>query len=511
MSNELILAYDFGTGGIKASLYDADGNCLTSGFDAYPTAYPRPGWHEQRPEDWWQATVGATRSLLQDAPADAAKRILAIGISGHSLGVVPIGKAGELLREATPIWSDSRPDTQPARFFRHISEADWYLMTGCGFPAPLYSIFKLMWFADHEPEMFQRIHKVIGTKDYINYRLTGMLATDNSYASGSGVYDLRQRRYSDRLIAASGLPAGILPEIVPSSTVLGTLTGEAAKALGLPRTVKVVAGGVDNSCMALGAGAFKDGRCYNSLGSSSWIAVSSAEPLLNLKSKPYVFDHVVPGQYASALAIFSAGTSLSWVRDQLCKDLVERAAKEGVSVYQLMDAEAATSPAGARHLLFNPTLAGGSSLDPSPAIRGAFMNLDLGHTRADILRSTLEGISFGLRVVLDELRSLHPVAPPMTLVGGGATSPFWRQIYADIYNLDVVRTRIGQQAAALGAAATAAVGTGFWPDFTIIDRISTVTDRLAPNPEANAVYERMLPAYRQAILHLADVSVKLKG
>jgi xylulokinase len=493
-----ILAYDFGTGGIKASLYDEAGACLADGFCGYATRYPQHGFHEQRPEEWWQATVSSTHKLLEGMPGGTAGGIEVIGISGHSLGVVPLDARGTLLREAVPIWSDSRPSTQPAAFFEHISEADWYELTGSGFPPSLYSIFKLMWFRDQEPAMFKRIHKVLGTKDYINHRLTGVMATDRSYASGSGVYDLGKRSYSDRLLAASGIPPAILAEIVPSTAVLGTLTSEASATLGLPRDVKVVAGGVDNSCMSLGAGAFREGRAYNSLGTSSWIAVSSSAPLLDATKRPYVFDHVVPGQYVSALAIFSAGSSLSWVRDQLCPDLQQRAGQERVSAYQLIDAEAATSPPGANGVLFNPTLAGGNALDLTPEVRGAFMNLDLRHTRADLLRATMEGISLGLRNVLDELRALTPVAEPLTLVGGGARSAFWRQLFADAYHMPVVRTRAGQQAAALGAAAVAGVGAGIWKDFGIIDQISEVTERNDPTGENAARYEELLVKYRQA-------------
>ena len=256
--------------------------------------------------------------------------------------------------------------------------------------------------------------------------------------------------------------------------------------------------------MSLGAGAFREGRAYNSLGSSSWIAVSSSSPLLDAVKRPYVFDHVVPGQYVSALAIFSAGPSFSWIRDQFCRDLTERAVREGGSAYRLMDEEAATSPAGANGVLFNPTLAGGNSLDATPALRGAFVNLDLRHTRADLLRASMEGVALGLRNVLDELRKLTPIAEPLTLVGGGANSLFWRQIYADVYHRAVVRTRAGQQAAALGAAAVAAVGAGIWNDFGVLDEVSAVTDRNEPVEENAALYERLLARYRQAGVLLGE-------
>lgn len=493
-----ILAYDFGTGGIKASLYDEKGACVAEGFDAYPTLYPAAGCHEQRPEDWWRATVTSTRRLLEAAGPGAAGRVMAIGISGHSLGVVPLDAAGRLLRETVPIWSDARPDTQPAEFFSRVPENEWYLKTGNGFPPPLYSVFKLMWFRDREPKLFAKIKTVLGTKDYINYRLAGVMATDHSYASGSGVYDLSRRTYDDGLVAASGLDRAILPEIVPATRVLGTLTDGAARELGLPSQVRVVAGGVDNACMALGAGAYREGRAYNALGSSAWIAVSSAKPLLDVGERPYVFDHVVPGQYVSALAIFSAGTSLTWVRDRMCADLVNRAAQEGVGVFRLMDEEAAASPVGANGVMFNPSLAGGCSLDTTPALRGAFVNLELRHTRADLLRATMEGVALGLRNALDALRRLVPVAEPLILAGGGANSPLWRQIYADVYQSRVERRGAGQQAAALGAAAVAGVGTGIWADFGVVDQASAVTDRHEPDAARAAEYGRLLARYRKA-------------
>lgn len=457
---EHVLAYDFGTGGIKACLFDAEGACVASGFSAYETFYPADGFREQRPDDWWRATVDSTHALTARLTEEQVRTIRGIGISGHSLGVVPIDGAGRLLCASVPIWSDSRADAEAKMFFTAwgADEAAWYGQTGCGFPAGLYSVFKMMWLRAHEPALWDRVDCVLGTKDYVNFRLTGVRATDNSYASGSGVYDLRARRYSDELIAASGLSPRVFPEIVPSAHVLGPLTAAAAAELGLPAQIPVVAGGVDNSCMALGAGAYREGVAYNSLGSSSWIAVSSAEPLLDEKARSYVFDHVVPGQYASALAIFSAGTSLTWLRDVLGLD------------YPTMDRLAEEAGALAHGLMFNPTLAGGGALDETPAMRGGFANLDLRHTRGDLVRAVMEGVAFGLRTVLDRLKAQTTVAEPLLLVGGGAKSAVWRQIYADAYGMTVRAAPIGQQCAALGAAALAGVGTGLWKDFGIVDR-----------------------------------------
>ena len=467
----MILAYDFGTGGIKAALFAEDGRCVRDAFAGYETLYPADGCHEQRPADWWRAVVESTRAL-----GDVAS-VTAIGISGHSLGVVPIDADGTLLREAVPIWSDSRATAEAEAFG---ADDAWYLQTGCGFPAGLYSVFKLMWFRRHEPDWFGRAATVLGTKDWINFRLTGVRMTDNSYASGTGVYDLRRRAYDADLVARSGLPASLFPPIVPSTHVLGEVLPAVAAELGLPSGVKVVAGGVDNSCMALGAGAFAEGRAYASLGSSAWIAVSGGNPVLDVRTRPYVFDHVVPGQYASALAIFSAGTCLTWLRDVLGSDYAE------------LDRLAEASGVGANGLVFNPSLAGGSSLDPTPSIRGGFANLELRHTRGDLARAVMEGVAFGLRVAKEELGRQVPLAEPLVLTGGGAKAALWRQIYADVFGCRVVASAIGQQCAALGAAALAAVGTGVQADFAFVsERSAQGGVSVDPTDAGCAAYRRL--------------------
>lgn len=505
-----IIAWDLGTGGNKASLYDVEGNCLAAEFVDYPTYYPDLGWHEQRPDDWWNAVVDSTRKLLARTGIDK-EEIVCCGISGHSLGAVPIGEGGELLREQTPIWSDSRAVKQTEEVFSHYPEEKWYSITGNGFGPALYTAFKILWYRDNEPEMYKKIHKVIGTKDYVNYKLTGRIVTDHSYASGCGVYDLENWCYSDELIEAVGLPKEIFPEIVKSTDVIGTIQKEAAEMLGLSTETKVVAGGVDNSCMALGAKAFKEGRVYNSLGSSSWIAVSSQKPLIDVKSRPYVFAHVVPGYYASALCIASGGTSFRWVKDQLAKDVIDRADKEGRDVYDLMTEMAFKSPIGANKLLFNPSLGGGMPMDKSQNIRGGFIGLDLGHTSNDVIRASMEGVTMGLRLCLDELRKMTSISDEMLLVGGGSKSALWRQIYADGYKVKALKSNIDQQAAALGAAACAAVGTGLWEDFNRIDSLHVIEEECTPIPENVEKYEKLLEVYKSAAGALSDLGDQLNG
>ena len=502
MSN--VLAYDFGTGGIKASVYRPDGTCLASHFATYETQYPKPGWHEQDVEDWWRATVEATRRLMREWEG-SADSIAAIGISGHSLSLVPLDDEGNLLRQNAIIWSDSRPDTQPQQFFEKVSEEEWYLATGNGFPASLYTVFKIMWLRDHEPEVFDRLHVVLGSKDYINYRMTGVIKTDYSYASGCGAWDLNHWRYSEKLLDAARLEDSVFPAAVASSETIGCLTGEAAEQLGLSTGVRVIAGGVDNSCMALGARAYRDGDVYNSMGSSSWIAVTDGKPLLDVASRPYVFAHVVPEKYTSALGVFSTGSSFRWLREQLCTNLDAAAAEKDISTFELMLELAQASPIGANGVMFLPTMAGGSSLDPSQNVRGAFVQLDLGSTQGDLCRAAAEGIAMSQAVALGTLASLASLRDEILAVGGGARSDFWMQMYADMYNTRMVRSQVGQQAAALGAAAAAFVGLGEWQDYSPIGGIHQVNDTSVPIAENTRAYAKRIPIFRELNRHLSDI------
>ena len=497
-----VLAYDLGTGGCKASLFDSSGSCLDFAFVPYQTFYPDTGWHEQRPEDWWRAVVAGTRELLARSPA-AEVRCLAI--SGQSLGVVPVDAAGRLLRELTPIWSDTRASRQTEAFFGKVDRERWYMSTGNGFPAECYAAFKIRWYRDNEPQMFSRIRTVLGSKDWVNLRLTGQTCTDFSYASGSGVYRLLGWGYEPDFLQASGLPREIFPDIVPSTRILGTLTPEAAAELGLPASVEVACGGVDNSCMALGARNTREGRVYTSLGSSSWIAVSSRKPVLDFKDKPFVFTHVVPELFTSAVSIFSAGSSFRWLRDNLFF-----APGQG-DPYEAMTALAASSPPGANKLLFNPSLAGGGLQEPSPNIRGCFAGLDLRHTRADLVRAGMEGIALNLGAVLAVLRRFVPLAPEMLMVGGGSKSPLWRQIFADVFEMDIVKTNIDQEAASLGAAALAAVGSGLWRDFGPVDAAHRVVSVEKPIPANAEVYRQLMPAFEHLRRSQAELGNLLRA
>jgi xylulokinase len=252
--------------------------------------------------------------------------------------------------------------------------------------------------------------------------------------------------------------------------------------------------------MALGAGCVADGMAYTSLGSSAWIAVSGHEPIVDVRYKPYVFTHCIPGMFVSSAAIFSAGSSFRWLRDTVCRDLLGE--KEP---YDAMTRLAAQSPLGANRLIFNPSLAGGSSLDKSPQIKGGWIGLQLGHTQSDLIRAVMEGICLNLRIALDVMAGYTALSEDMLLVGGGGRSQFWRSLFADTYNKNILETNVGQDAGSLGAAAVAAVGVGLWKDFNLVPRLHVTKSRVEPVKENSARYSTILRLFKR----IAEVQAEI--
>jgi xylulokinase len=507
---ELILAYDLGTGGNKVAIYDYRGQCIGKDFEPYGTFYPSASYHEQRPLDWWHSIITGTKRILETSKVDK-NNIEAIAISGHSLGAIPIDKDGKLLIESTPIWSDTRAVEQADKFFKEVNEKEWYKITGNSFSRECYTIFKILWYKDNIPGIFKKIYKVIGTKDYINFLLTGNIFTDYSYASGSGVYSLLGWQYDNDLIKAAGIPNGILPEIVPSTHLIGSINDYSSEKLGLKRGIKVFCGGVDNSCMALGAKNISEGRIYLNLGSSAWIAVSSDKPIIDLSTLPFVFAHVIPGMFTSSFGTFAAGSSFKWIKENLCGNIFKDLKISTMDPFGIMDSYAAKSPVGSNKLIFNPSLAGGSKAQPSPNIRGAYVGLSISHKISDVIRSAMEGIALDLKVLYDKLDSLTKLSEDVLCVGGGSNSKLWMQIISDVLDHNIIKTDIGQEAAALGAAAIAAVGTGIWKDFKIIDGIHKIESIAKPVQINVKKYKELFKIYNHVRYFQAEIGDMIKN
>lgn len=497
-----LLAFDLGTSGVKCSLYDSEGTLLGAEYGEYETFYPKPDFREQCPGHWIDRITEGCRELMRHVPGT---KICGIGVSGHSLGALPVDENGKLLTEQVPIWSDARARAQADRFFEKVDEKEWYETTGNGFPPELYSLFKIMWYLDNEPQVYEKAAAFVGTKDYINLFLTKRAVTDISYASGCGLFSLKEGKYREDYAAAAGISLSKLPEILPSHGIVGYVTQEAAQILGIPAGIPVVAGGVDNACMTLGAGCFEEGDMYASLGSSAWVTACTGEPMVDYNNKIYTFAHCVPGQYIPSLGIFASGSALAWAADRFFADIT------GKGRFDELGSMAEKSAAGANGLLFNPCLAGGSSADKSPNIRGCLYNMELGHTREDVARAVFEGIAMHLYTTAEPLVCSGTMGSRLLVVGGGSKGSFARQIYADVFGKEVAVSEVRQDAASLGAAALAAVGCGLWDDFRGIKKIHRNLTLSKPNPDNHAYYRKVLPIYRRlcdACADLGDLWVK---
>jgi xylulokinase len=495
MAERLILAHDLGTTGNKASLYDESGTVRASALYEYGTTYAHPGWAEQDPEAWWKAVCVSTQMLLADARV-AAEDVACISFSGQMMGCVAVDAQVRPLRSAI-IWADQRAVPQAQRMIDGVGFEEAYHITGHR-PSSSYSGAKILWIRDHQPEIFRQVHKFLHAKDFVAARLTGAFATDFSDASGTNLYDLRKQEWSTPILEAIDLDPALLPELHASTDIVGTVTREAAAACGLREGTPVVIGGGDGCCAATGAGVVREGSAYNYVGSSSWIAIATREPTYDPTMRTFTWAHLVPGMFSPCGTMQAAGGSYQWVRDTLGEGEKASAAATGESAYELLNSLAAQSPPGARGLLFLPYLLGERSPRWNPQARGAFVGLTMRHSRADMLRSALEGITLNLRVILDALQAQGAEVTAMRVIGGGAKGALWRQIMADIYGLPVLRPALLEEATSLGAALAGGVGVGIFSSFDVAESIVQIVERNEPNPENRELYDRLYELFNRA-------------
>jgi xylulokinase len=503
-----ILAHDLGTTGNKATLYDQEGALVSSAFFGYKTEYAHTSWAEQDPEDWWQAVCASTRNLLEQTRV-RADAVACIVFSGQMMGCVPLDRKARPLRKAI-IWADQRSVEQERWVGERVHPEVVYRITGHRLSAS-YSLNKILWLRDHQPDVYQAAYKFVHAKDAVVARLTGVFVTDISDASGMNLYDLEAGTWSERILQAAELDPAKLPELRQSIDVVGEVLPEVAGEVGVAAGTPVVIGGGDGPCAAAGAGVVSEGSAYNYVGSSSWIALATEKPIYDPAYRTFTFGHVVPGMVMPTGTMQAAGASYQWTRDQLCPVEVGAAEALGVSPYELMNLGADTSPAGANGLIFLPYLLGERSPRWNPRARGAFVGLTIRHTRADMVRAVLEGVTMNLRVILDAFRAQGARIDAMRLIGGGARGRFWNRIMADIYGMPVHRLTILEEATSMGAALTGGVGVGLYPGFSMIETMNQVREVIEPDPVAQAAYEAIYPVFEAAYQALVPVYDMMAG
>ena len=488
----MIIAHDLGTTGNKASLHHDDGRLVASVTVPYPAHFAAGGVAEQNPADWWNAVVAATRDLIART-GTAATDIAGLVVSGQMMGAVLLDADGEPARPAI-IWADTRAGAQQRELEVAIGAERAYGILGHRLN-PTYSVEKIMWVRDNEPDTWTRVRRVCVAKDFIVLRLTGRLATDRSDASGTNAYDQARGTWSDEVLQAARLDPALFPEILESTQIAGALTDAAAAALGLHTGVRVVMGGGDGPLAAVGSGvvAPEDGA-YVCLGTSSWISFAADAPLRDPAMRTFTFDNVVPGSFVPTATMQAGGASVQWIAEALSPDPAHPETSR-------LTAEASVD-VDTDDLYFLPYLLGERSPMWDPDARGAFLGLARHHGRAHLVRAVLEGTAFNLLSCIQAFRESGAVIDRIDAVGGGAQSDVYLSVLADVWGVPVRRRTIVEEANSLGAAVTAAVGLGL-TDFSAARALSEVTAEFTPDAGRHAVYTERHARFVDAYTALA--------
>lgn len=484
---DLFLGLDIGTSGVKAVLVSATGDVEATATTPLSLSTPEPGWAEQEPEGWWEATIASVRRVLTEQPG---AHVLGIGIAGQMHSSVFLDREGRVIRPAL-LWCDGRTTAECAEITARAGGEARLREWACNPALEGFTLPKVLWLRNHEPAAFARLATVLLAKDFIRFRLTGALATEPSDASATLMFDTARVRWSREILEAVDLPASVLPDVGGSAEGLGRVTQEAAALTGLAAGTPVVGGGADNACGAAGVGAVEEGDAVASWGTSGTVLAPTATPRVDPQLRAHTFCHVAPGTWYLMGVVLSAGGAFSWYRDQLARDVVDRDQAD-----LLLNEEAAHVPPGAEGVTFLPYLQGERTPHRDAAARAAFLGLSLAHTRAHLTRAVLEGICFALRDSVSILDELGVAPGQLLLTGGGARSPFLRQLQADVFGVPV-RTVNREEGPAYGAALLAAVGAGAFPNLACATRATLTRSHLErPNAEAHAAYQQPYERFR---------------
>jgi len=487
-----LMGIDVGTTGTKTLLIDESGDVVATSFEEYPTYMPHPNWSEQNPEDWWRATLNTIRDALTKANVKG-KEISGIGLSGQMHGSVFLGKDHRVLRPCI-LWNDQRTAKQ-CQFITERIGKERLIELACNPALTGFTAGKILWVRDEEPEVYQKIHKILLPKDYVRFCLTGDFATEVSDASGTLLLDVKQRRWSKEILSELEIDPGFMPRCYESPRITGSITRKVSELTGLNPGTPVVGGGGDQAAQAVGSGIVKRGMLSSTIGTSGVVFAFSPEVRIDPESRVHTFCHAVPEKWHVMGVMLSAGGSLRWFRDTLGEAEKEEARKRGIDPYEVLLEKAAEVPPGAEGLLFLPYLSGERSPYPNPNARGVFFGLNLRHQKRHLIRAIIEGVTFGMRDCLEIIKGLGVSATRVRASGGGARSTLWQKIQADVYNLEVETVNI-TEGAAFGAALLAGVGTGVYGTVEeACERTIKVSGSVKPDPKNVKIYEKYYQLY----------------
>ena len=496
-----LIGIDIGTSGTKTILCDETGAILADATAEHPSSQPHPNWSEQDPEDWWKTTVASVRQVIADSGVDPAD-VQGLGLSGQMHGLVCLDADGRVLRPAI-LWNDQRTAAECAEITETIGAQRLIDLT-CnpaltGFTAP-----KILWVRKHEPAVYEKTRRMLLPKDYVRFRLSGEFATEVSDASGTLLLDVKGRRWSDAVLSELRIDRDLLPECYESEEVSAKLSAEAAEELGLKPGVAIVGGGGDQAAGAVGNGIVRRGVISATLGTSGVVFAFSEDVETDPEGRVHTFCHAVRDKWHVMGVMLSAGGSFQWWRNNLADAEKLEAERRGVDVYEILCEGAAEAPAGSEGLFFLPYLTGERTPHCNPNAKGGWIGLTARHGKAHMLRSLLEGISYGMRDSLEIIRGMGVEISEIRASGGGAASAFWRRMQADVYGQDVC-TINASEGPAFGVALLAGVGTGVWSSVEeACDATIQVVTRTAVDNDDATRYDEGYRIYTELYQSLKD-------
>jgi len=484
-----VLGIDVGTSGTRALVIDQGGRIVASATEEHAAfASPEIGWAEQSPEDWWRACGVAVKKALA-AKNIAADQIACVGFSGQMHGAVMLDESDEVVRPAL-IWCDVRTQKQCDDLTQKIG-AERLIQLTCNPALTNFTVTKFLWVQENEPENWKRVRSVMLPKDYVRFRLTGERAIDMADASGTLMLDVTNRRWSSEVLDAAGIDKALLPNLFESPEVCGKIFESGANATGLKAGTPVVAGAGDQAAGAIGMGIVTPGAVSATIGTSGVVFAATDRPALDPQGRLHTFCHAIPGRWHVMGVTQSAGLSLRWFRDNF------GVKGQGGDPYEHLSAEAATVPPGSDDLLWTPYLMGERTPHLDANARAALVGLTASHTRAHIVRAILEGVAYSLKDSFTIFEGMKVPVKTIRLGGGGARSPLWRQILADVYDHEVEIVE-AEEGAAYGAAILAGVGAKMWPTVdAACEAIVRVQTRVAPNLKDAKTMQKNYAAYRK--------------
>jgi xylulokinase len=496
---DYVLGIDVGTGGTRAVLVDRAGAIAGSATcEHVPFASPHTGWAEQDPQDWWKAAGLAIQQVLESA---GNPNVVCVGLGGQMHGAVLLDETDQVLRPAL-IWCDQRTQAQ-CDWLNSKLGAQRIIELTCNPALTNFTLTKLLWVRDNEPEIWKRFRRVLLPKDYVRLRLTGEHAMDVADASGTLMLDVAKRRWSQEMMSAAGLPMSCLPKLFESPEICARISEAGAAHSGLKPGTPVVSGAGDQSGGAVGMGIVRAGVVSATIGTSGVVFAATNTPAMDSKGRVHTFCHAVPGRWHVMGVTQAAGLSFRWLRDLLRNDSAELS-------YDDLTREAATVPAGSDGVLWAPYLMGERTPHLDPNARATLTGLAASHTRGHVVRAVLEGVAFSLKDTFSLFAEMQVPVSKVRLGGGGARSDLWRQIQADVYGHEV-EVLTAEEGASYGAALLAGVGAKFWGSVEeACDAVVSVQTRVSPEVRsASAIqkqyenYRRLYPALKPLFAHLS--------